>query len=136
MAEERLELVLRDRDRAVRVSPLLVLLPAETDPILEEGCGKRNLSRPRSSSGNKIVLTLLTEVVAVHVGLSAIYIRGTGLQLFPGHLGDGRSWDGNGSRSRSSSLHNGFKNPLQVILGILEDTRGSNRSDSNGRFRP
>ena len=60
------------------MSPL-ILLPAETDPVPKEGCGKRNLGRPRSSGGSKIVLTLLTEVVAVYVGLSAIYVWGAGL---------------------------------------------------------
>ena len=111
----------------------LVLLPMEADPVLEEGCGKKNSGRPRSSSSSKIVLTLLTEVVAVHVGLFAVYVRGTGLQLLPGHLGDDGSWGGSGSGSGSGSLilQNGFKNPLQVILGVLGDTSSSGR-----RLRP
>ena len=48
--------------------------------------GKGNPGRSRSSNGSKIVLTLLTEVVVVHVGLSTVYVRGTGLQLLPGVL--------------------------------------------------
>ena len=105
------------------MSPL-VLLPAEADLVLEEGRGKRNSGRPRGSSGSKVVLTLLTEVVAVHVGLSAVYVRGAGLQLLPGHLGDDRNRDGSksGSGSGSSSFQNGLKNPLQVILRVLGDT--------------
>ena len=59
------------------MSPL-VLLPAETNLVPEERCGKRNLGRPCSSNGSKIVLTLLTEVVTVYVGLSAVYVRETG----------------------------------------------------------
>ena len=66
----------------------LVLLPVEADPVSEERRGKRNPGRPRSSSSSKIVLTLLIEVVAVHVRLSAVYVWGTGLQLLPGCLGD------------------------------------------------
>ena len=48
------------------MSPL-VLLPADADPVPEEERGKGNLVSSRSPSGSKIVLTLLTEVVAVHV---------------------------------------------------------------------
>ena len=66
----------------------LVLLPAEADPVPEEGRGKENSVRHRGSGGSKIVLILLTEVVAVHVELSAIYVWGAGLQLLPRHLGD------------------------------------------------
>ena len=53
---------------------LLVLLLAETDLVPKEGRDKKNPGRPRSSSSSKMVLTLLAEVVAVHVRLSAIYI--------------------------------------------------------------
>ena len=57
----------------------LVLLPAKADPVPEEGHGKENPSRSRNSSGSKIVLILLTEVIAVHVRLSTVYVQGTGL---------------------------------------------------------
>ena len=117
------------------MSPL-VLLPAEADPVPEEGRSKENSGRPRSSSGSKVVFTLLTEVVAVHVGLSAVYVRGAGLQLLPGHLGDDGSWDGSGSGSGngsgSSSLQDGLKNPLQVIFGVLGDASSSGRGVSVG----
>ena len=99
--EERLELVPRDRDKAVYVSLPLVLLSAEIDLVPEERRGKKNLTRPCSSSNSKVVLVLLTEVVAVHVGLSAIYIWEMGLQLLPGHLGNGWSWGGSGSGNLS-----------------------------------
>ena len=55
------------------MSPL-VLLPAEADPVPQERHGKGNPDRSRSSSGSKVVLTLLTEVVAVYVGLSTVYV--------------------------------------------------------------
>ena len=56
-----------------------MLLPAETYPVLEERRGKKNLVSIRSSKNGKVILKLLTEIVAVHVGLSEIYIQGMGL---------------------------------------------------------
>ena len=113
---------------------LLVLLPAEADPVPEERCGKENLGRLCSSNVSKVVLTLLTEVIAVYMGLSTVYVWGTGLQLLSGHLGDDGSWDGSGSGngSWSSSLQNGLKNLLQVIFGVLGDTSSSGRGVSEG----
>ena len=123
--EKCLELVLRDQNRGFRVMSPLVVLPAEAGPVPKERRGKGNSGRPRGSSDSKVVLTLLTEVVAVHVGLFAVYVRGTGLQLLPRQLGD----DGNrgGSGSGSLSLQNGLKNPLQVIFRVLGDTSISGR---------
>ena len=66
-AEERLEFVPGDRDRGIGVMSPLVLLPSEANPIPKKRCGKRDPGRPRSSSGSKIVLTLLTKVIAVYV---------------------------------------------------------------------
>ena len=71
-SEECLELVPRDRDKGFGVMSPLVLLPAEADPVSQEGRGKRNPGRSRGSSGSKIILILLTEVLAVHVGLSVV----------------------------------------------------------------
>ena len=124
------------------MSPL-VLLSAEADPIPEEERGKGNPSRPCSSSGSEIILTLLTEFVAVHMRLPAVHVRGTGLQLLTGCLGNDGSRSGSGSRSRSengsksgdSGLQNSLKNLLQVILGVFGDTISSNRGVSNKGFR-
>ena len=119
------------------MSPL-ILLPVEADPVSEEGCGKENSGRPRSSVGSKVILTLLTEVIAVHVGLPGIYVRGTDLQLFAGYLGNDGSWSGSGSENKSrsgdSSLQNSLKNLLQVIFGVLGDTSSSSGCVSNGGF--
>ena len=140
-AEECLEFVLCDRDRGFGVISPLVLLSAEADPVSQEERSKKNLGWSHSFSGSKIVLTLLTEVVTVQVGLSAIYIRGTSLQLLPGCLGNNGNWSGSGSGNRSksgnrsSSLQNSLKNPLQVIFGVFKDT-SSSRSVSNGGFQP
>ena len=89
--EERLELVPRNWDKGLCFMSPLVLLPGKADPVPEEGRGKKNSGRPRDSGGSKVVLTLLTKVVAVYVGLSAIYVRRRSLQLLPGHLRDNGS---------------------------------------------
>ena len=69
----------------------LVLLPTEADLVPKEGRGKKNLGRSRSSSNSKIVLTLLIEVIASHVGLSVVYVQGMNLQLLLGRFRDDRS---------------------------------------------
>ena len=115
------------------MSPL-VLLPAETDPVLEKRYGKRNPIRLYSSSNSKIVFTLLTEVIAVHVRLSAIYVRRTSFQLLLRRLKENGSWDGSGSASLC--LQNGLKHLLQVIFGVFGDTNSSNRGVNNGGFCP
>ena len=125
------------------MSPLILLL-AEADPVPEEGRGKGNLGRLCNSSGSKIVLTLLTEVVAVYVGLPTVHVQGTGFQLLAGCLGSNGSRSGsrsrngskseNGSRSGDLGLQKRLKNPLQVILGVLGDTISSSRGVSNRRF--
>ena len=129
--EERLKLVPRDWDRNLCVMSLLVLLPAEADPVPKEKRGKGNLGKSCSSGGSKVVLTLLTKVVAIHVGLSAVYVWRAGLQLLLGHLRNDGSWDESenrsGSGNGSSSFQNDLKNPLQVILRVLGDTSISRR---------
>ena len=101
--KECLELVLHNRGRGLGVMSPLVLLPAEADLIPQERLGKENPGRSYSSSSSKIVLLLLTEVVAVHVRFSAVYVRGTGLQLLPGCLDNNGSWSKNGNKSKNGS---------------------------------
>ena len=103
LSEKCLELVPRNRDRGFGIMSLLVLLPAEADLVPQEKRGKGNPGRSHGSSGSKIVLTLLTKVVAVHVRLSAVYVRGIGLQLLPGCLNNNGSWSENGSGSKNKS---------------------------------
>ena len=144
--KERLELVLYDWGRIVCVMSPFVLLLAETNPVPEEGRGKKNSGSPLSSSGNKVVLTLLTKVVAVHVGLIAVYVWGIGLQILAGCLGDNESESRSGSengirsekgsRSGDSSLQNSLKNLPQVILRVLRDTSSSSRGVNNRGFYP
>lgn len=55
---------------------MLVLLPAEADLVLKEGYSKKNLVSVLDSSAGKIIFALLTEVVAFHVGSTAIHIWG------------------------------------------------------------
>ena len=85
------------------MSPLK-LLPLEVDLVLEKRQGKENLVSSHSPNGSEIVFTLLTEVVIVYMGISAIYIWGTGLHwLILGIFGGGGSWSGR--RSRSENLN-------------------------------
>ena len=79
LLEERLELVPRDRDKSICVISPPILLPAEPDPIQEDGHSKENLGKPHSSSGSKVVFTLLIEIIAVYIRLPAVYVRRTGL---------------------------------------------------------
>lgn len=80
LAEEYFELILCDRDRAVCILSSLILLLAEANLVLEERRGKKNPISPRSSSNNKVVFTLLIEVIAIYVERSMIYVWRTGLQ--------------------------------------------------------
>ena len=73
-AKERLELVPGDRGSVVSIVFLLVLLPAEADLVLKEGRSKGDLVSLPSSSNGKVVLTLLTEVVGFHMGISAVHV--------------------------------------------------------------
>ncbi len=57
-----------------------MLLPAKVDLVPEEGGRKRNSIWPSGSAGGKMVLTLLAEVVAFHVGPTAVDVRGLGLE--------------------------------------------------------
>ena len=126
-AEERLELVPYDRGSAVGVVLPLVLLPTEADSVPKEGRSKKNLIGPPSSSGGKVVLTLLTKVVAFHMGIFAMHVRGMGFQGFIPRLLEG------GGRS---SLQDGLKNLLQVFLGVVRNRECSGRDDSNGKVCP
>lgn len=78
--EERFKLIPKDRDKAVCVISLIILLPADADLVPKKRCNKRNFVSSRSPSGSEIVLKLLTEVITVYVRLYAIYIWRTGLQ--------------------------------------------------------
>ena len=53
----------------------LVLLPTEVDTVPKEACCKENAVGVFGSGGSKVILTLLTEVIAFHVGLTTIDVR-------------------------------------------------------------
>ncbi len=58
-----------------------MLLSAEVDLVLEEEGRKRNSVWSGGSTGGKMVLTLLAEVVAFHVGSTAVDVQGLGLEF-------------------------------------------------------
>ncbi len=58
-----------------------MILPAEVDLIPQEKGCEQNFVWPGGSAGGKMVLTLLTEIVILYVGPTAVNVRGHGLEL-------------------------------------------------------
>ena len=75
MTKEGLELLPGDGDCAFSLMLPLVLLPTEVDTVPKEGCCKGNAVGAFGSGGGKVILTLLTEVIAFYVGLTTIDVR-------------------------------------------------------------
>ena len=75
MTKEGLELFPYDRDCAFSLMFPFVLLPTEVDAVTQDGCCKKNAVGALGSGTGKVVLTLLAEVIAFHVGLTTIEIR-------------------------------------------------------------
>ena len=125
--EKFLELDPCDRDSAVSILFLLVLLPAKADLVPKEGHGKGNFVNSSSSNSGKVVFILLTEVVVFYMGLFAIHIKETGFQGLISRLCRG---------DESFSLQNGLKNLLQVLFSIFGDRECSRKDNSNGKVCP
>ena len=53
----------------------LVLLPTEVDVVPKKRCCKGDAVGTHGPGGGKVILTLLTEVIAFHVGLTTIDVR-------------------------------------------------------------
>ena len=53
----------------------LILLPTEVDAVPQEGCCKENAVGAFGSSGGKVILTLLSEVIAFHVRFTTIDVK-------------------------------------------------------------
>ena len=65
----------------------LVLLPSEVDAVTQERCCKENMVGAFGSGVGKVILTLLTEVIAFHVGFITIHVRESAFQqLFMGPI--------------------------------------------------
>ena len=75
MTKEGLELLPGDGGCAFSLMVPLVLLPTEIDAVPKERCCKRNIVGTYDPNGGKVILTLLTEVIAFHVGLTTIDVR-------------------------------------------------------------
>ena len=98
---------------------LFVLLAMEVDAVTQEGCCKRNAIGTLASGGDKVVLTLLAEVIAFHVGLTTIDVRWSSLQwLFTGAV-----------RGGSSSFKDRPEDSLQIFFFILSNRRFSRGID-------
>ena len=124
--EEHLKLVPRDRDRGVGIMSPLVLLLAEADLIPEKRRGKGNLGRLCGSCGSKIVLTLLTKVVTVHVRLSAVYVQGIGLNFSWGtsEMTRAGAKAGAGAWASKTALKILCKSSLEYLGTLLATTGG------------
>ena len=86
--EESLELWPCDRSGAFVA--VLVLSSSEADGITEEGGGKKGTIHPCGAWGFKIIFTLLTKMIAIHMRFSRVGFRGSSfkwalpwLQLVP-----------------------------------------------------
>lgn len=74
--EKSLKLVSCDQNKVVYVLFSLILLLAEADLVLKKEHSKKNLIRPFRSSDSKVILTLLTKIVAFYVRLTMIHVWG------------------------------------------------------------
>ena len=75
MTKEGFKLLLGNGDCAFSLMLLLVLLPTEVDAVAKERCCKGNAVGTLGPGGGKVILTLLTEVIAFHVGFTTIDVR-------------------------------------------------------------
>ena len=75
MTKEDYELLSRDRDCVFSLMLPFVLLPTKVDAVTQEKCCKVNAVGTFDSDNGKIVLILLAEVIAFHVGLTTIDVR-------------------------------------------------------------
>ena len=69
-----------------------VLLPIEVNAITQERCCKGNAIGAFGSGGGKMVLTLLAEVIASHMGLTTIDVRWSSLQWLLMGVVRGGAW--------------------------------------------
>ena len=72
LSEKSLEFILSKGGGHVALNLGLVLLLAKVDPGVEERGRKGNTLRPRNTGHVEMVLTLLTEVVVLHVGTTIV----------------------------------------------------------------
>ena len=75
MTKEGLELLPCDRDCVLGLVLPLVLLPTEVYAVTQERCCKENTVGALGLGSGKVILTLLAEVIAFHVGLTTIDVR-------------------------------------------------------------
>ena len=75
LLEKGLEFVLSRGDNIVAFNQSFVLLLAELNPILEEQGRKRDTFVARSSNRVEIILTLSTEIIALHMQALIVKVR-------------------------------------------------------------
>ena len=138
LLKEGLQFVPSREDGIVAFNLCFVLLPAEINPILEEWGREGDAFVARGSGRVKMVLTLSTEVIALHMQAPIVKVRISGFEgaivgcstcleltmllafnkQFYGQLGDSlqvlvrvslrQAWNGGGSGSRDLSRNRGL----------------------------
>lgn len=77
-----LELISGDWKNTIYILFLFIQLPSKVDMVLEKRYNKWNLVKTLSFSIDKVILALLTEVVAFYVRFAVIYVWGSSFQRF------------------------------------------------------
>ena len=122
MTKKGLELFPSDRDCALSLMFLLVLLSTEVDAVMQKRCCKVNMVEVFGPSNSKMILTLLTKVIIFYVRLTTIDVRGFGLQwLLTGIV-----------RGGSLGFEDRPEDFLQILFYILSNKRLNSRGVSWG----
>ena len=117
--KEGLKLLPGDKNCVFSLILPLILLPTEVDAVTQEGCCKGNRVGAFGSSGGKVILTPLIEVIAFHVGLITINVRWSSLQwLLTGTVKEG-----------SLGFEDCLEDLLQILFRILSNRRFSRGID-------
>lgn len=124
LPKEGLELNLDYRDCPFTLVTTLVLSPTETDISSKKRGFKRGAVRTSGSGCFKMVLTLLTEIIAVHVRFSIVQVRNPGFER---------------ALSRSSLIltldgfHIDLHKLMKIFIGILVRSGGRSGKRSGKR---
>ena len=112
-----LELFPGNRDWVFSLMFLLVLLPIEVNAVTQERCCKENTVGALGSGSSKLILILLTEVIAFHVKLITIDIRWSSLQWLLTRA----------IKRRSLGFEDRPEDFLQIFVCILSNRRLNSR---------
>ena len=143
LAKKCLEFLPANRDVSLVFYLTLVLLPLEQNGIFQENNRKRNSVWACGNGVGKVIFALLEEIVTLQMNFTLINVREPNFQspltwtFIVRSGGDDGSGGNNGSwnRCRSSRIHNGLEDPLEVIFQVsnhreIGGARSSKQSDN------